>query len=91
MHSPFTFRLIAYFVILMLFVFFQKVSIASTELKNPELYKQELLAIEKRLDAKLKELDEKLERLEKLESGTGSASIMSPPALDNGEVTKGKN
>lgn len=86
MRSPFTPRLIAYFVILLLLGVFQNVSIASSELKNPELYKQELLAIEKRLDAKLKELDEKLERLEKLESRADSVSFKAPPAHDNAEV-----
>ncbi|MCO6427703.1 MAG: hypothetical protein J5I83_06515 [Nitrosomonas communis] len=49
--------------------------VAAAELKDPELYKQELLAIEKRLDAKLKELDEKLERLEKLEA-TAATPVM---------------
>ena len=39
---------------------------AAAEVKDPERYKQELLAIEERLDAKLKELDEKLELCESL-------------------------
>ena len=40
----------------------------SAEPQNPEQYKEELLAIEKRLDAKLKLLDEKLNRLEAVEA-----------------------
>lgn len=55
--------------------------VSAEELKDPELYKQELLAIEKRLDAKLKALDEKLERLEKLESAT--TTVTAPVAPDS--------
>ncbi|MGZ8137064.1 MAG: porin [Methylococcaceae bacterium] len=51
--------------------------VAALEAENPEQYKQELLAIEKRLDAKLKALDEKLNRLEKLESAPAIAAT--PP------------
>lgn len=42
-------------------------SAMAAEPKDPEQYKQELLTIERRLDAKMKELDEKLKRLEYLE------------------------
>jgi hypothetical protein len=60
---------------------------AAAEVKDPERYKQELLAIEKRLDAKLKELDEKLERLEKFKSieestDTVAASAESDPGSE---------
>ncbi|MDO8941029.1 MAG: porin [Methylicorpusculum sp.] len=51
----------------------------AAEAHNPEQYKDELLAIEKRLDAKLKLLDEKLNRLEVLESK--SAAITAAPAI----------
>lgn len=51
---------------------------AAAEISDPERYKQELLAIEKRLDAKLKALDEKLERLEKLESTGATATVAAP-------------
>lgn len=57
---------------LLLFGFCLAAAQAAGELKDPEDYKHELLAIEKRLDAKLKELDEKLERLEQLESAATS-------------------
>lgn len=62
------------------------VAFAVAETRDPERYKQELLAIEKRLDAKLKELDEKLERLEKLKSmgesaGTGVATAGPDPGF----------
>ncbi|PTN13143.1 porin [Nitrosomonas aestuarii] len=62
--------------------------VSSAELKNPALLKQELLAIEKRLDAKLKALDEKLERLEKLESALESASISGPTVSGDIEAAK---
>ena len=60
----------------------------AAEPKNPELYKQELLAIEKRLDAKLKELDDKLERLEKLESTPTTATTTVPAVTDDAKATK---
>jgi phosphate-selective porin OprO and OprP len=60
--------------------------VAAQAPKDPELYKQELLAIEKRLDAKLKELDEKLERLEKLESAT--ATVAAPARSDDAVPVK---
>lgn len=53
---------------------------AAEEPRDPEGYKQELLAIEKRLDAKLKALDEKLNRLEALESAL-SESVDSPEKI----------
>lgn len=77
-----------YSTILLLFGLLQNVSVAAAELPPSELYKQELLAIEKRLDSKLRELDEKMERLEKLESAVSSILIATPPAPDNTEVTK---
>lgn len=58
------------------------IAFAAAETKDPERYKQELLAIEERLDAKLKELDEKLERLEKLQS-TGATATVAAPADSN--------
>lgn len=77
MHHFFTTRLIVSAILL--FSGMIPITSAAAEVKDPERYKQELLAIEKRLDAKLKELDEKLERLEKLKSmeepsGTVAAS-----------------
>jgi phosphate-selective porin OprO and OprP len=51
----------------------------SAESQNPEQYKEELLAIEKRLDAKLKLLDEKLNRLEVLENK--SSVVTAEPAI----------
>ncbi|HQU63461.1 MAG TPA: hypothetical protein PKY85_09975, partial [Nitrosomonas sp.] len=58
---------------------------AAAEVKDPERYKQELLAIEKRLDAKLKELDEKLERLEKLKSmGESAGAVAASAGPDSG-------
>jgi len=51
----------------------------SAEPQNPEQYKEELLAIEKRLDAKLKLLDEKLNRLEVLENK--SSVVTAEPAI----------
>lgn len=60
--------------------------IAAAEPKDPELYKQELLAIEKRLDAKLKELDEKLKRLEQLE--TTPTAVAAPVAPDDAAPMK---
>ncbi|SER78933.1 Phosphate-selective porin O and P [Nitrosomonas sp. Nm51] len=49
--------------------------------RNPERYKQELLEIEGRLDAKIKELDEKLKRLEKLESASDSNTDLKSDAV----------
>lgn len=88
MRKHLTLRLVACSAIWLLLGPLQIVSVKAAELKDPELYKQELLAIEKRLDAKLKELDEKLERLEKLESTADSATITIPPSPGDTEVTK---
>jgi len=52
--------------------------IAAAEPQNPEQYKEELLAIEKRLDAKLKALDDKLKLLDKLESAPAPATATAP-------------
>ena len=53
--------------------------VAAAEPQNPEQYKEELLAIEKRLDAKLKALDDKLKLLDKLESAPATATATVPP------------
>nr|MBA2484111.1 hypothetical protein [Nitrosomonas sp.] len=81
---------IAYSLIWMLLTSILTIDIVAAQSKNPELYKQELLAIEKRLDAKLKEIDDKLERLEKLESTAASANATAPAVSDDLETTKVK-
>ncbi|SFP52112.1 hypothetical protein SAMN05216419_100549 [Nitrosomonas cryotolerans] len=81
-------RLKIYSLTWMLLIPLLVADVVAAEPKNPELYKQELLAIEKRLDAKLKELDDKLERLEKLESTSVTATAAIPAAPQNIEATK---
>lgn len=88
MHKYLTFRLMVFSAIWLVLGPLQNVSVKASELKDPELYKQELLVIEKRLDAKLKELDEKLERLEKMESSATFTTVETPSASDDKEVTK---
>ncbi len=88
MRKHFTLRVMVCSAIWLLLGPLQNVSVKASELKDPELYKQELLVIEKRLDAKLKELDEKLERLEKLESTATSATVATPATPGDKEVIK---
>lgn len=78
MHHFFTIRLIVSTILLLSGVI--PITAATAEVKDPERYKQELLVIEKRLDAKLKALDEKLERLEKLKSMGESAGAVAASA-----------
>ncbi|CCE25562.1 hypothetical protein [Methylotuvimicrobium alcaliphilum] len=64
-----------------LFGLFLSGVVAAAEPKDPERYMQELLAIEKRLDAKLQALDEKLKRLEQLEAAQPVAASKSEHGL----------
>lgn len=87
MRKHFSFqRVFAIFIWLVIGVS-QSVTAMAREPKDPELYKQELLNIEKRLDAKIRELDEKLERLERLESSASSASAAAPDIPHGTEAT----
>ncbi|WP_431065930.1 hypothetical protein [Methylotuvimicrobium sp.] len=69
----------------MLGLFFSGVVLAA-EPKDPERYMQELLAVEKRLDAKLQALDEKLKRLEQLEAAQAATASQSEHALPEKDV-----
>ena len=57
-----------------LFGLFLSGVVLAAEPKDPERYMQELLAVEKRLDAKLQALDEKLKRLEQLEAAQAATA-----------------
>lgn len=68
-----------------LFGLFLSGVVLAAEPKDPERYMQELLAVEKRLDAKLQALDEKLKRLEQLEAAqaaTASPTVHGLPKKD---------
>ncbi|MBE0437555.1 MAG: hypothetical protein IBX56_17350, partial [Methylomicrobium sp.] len=64
-----------------LFGLFLSGVVLAAEPKDPERYMQELLAVEKRLDAKLQVLDEKLKRLEQLEAAQAATASQPEHAL----------
>ena len=89
MKMPSRYRPLSRAIPAVLFGLFLSGVVLAAEPKDPERYMQELLAVEKRLDAKLLVLDEKLKRLEQLEAAQAATASQSEHALPEKNVHTG--